>query len=336
MSQVQSLWQFYLAMSMLTVGMSFGTFIVLVATVGNWFVRKRARALATLMTCSSIGGITVPLLVWIIAAYGWREVLFSVGIGFWLVGFPAVFVMRTRPEDYGQLPDGVDPDAAGEGGRSRVTREPAFGVRAVLKTRFFWQFSVAASLSQLVSSTNLLYLPALNNFHVNLALAAAVISGVAIGDFIGRVSVGIVGDKYDNRLLIAASFGLQTIGVLALAATNASIGGYTITSAITLPIFAVGAGIGFGSSIPLRLAMLADYFGRRSFGSVVGVTSMVSAVFGAIGPIFAGVMFDLTDTYRPPFLIMAGLLIWAVPMTLTLEAPGRVAAKARLASRNRR
>jgi MFS family permease len=278
----------------------------------------------------------VPLLVWIIAEFGWRHVLFSVGIGFWMVGFPAVFVLRTRPEHYGQLPDGVDPDIASEGGRSRIIREPAFGVRDVLKTRFFWQFSIAASLSQLVSSANLLYLPALDNFQVNLALAAAVISGVAVGDFIGRISVGIVGDKYDNRFLIAASFALQTVGVLALAATNATVDGYTITSAITLPIFAVGAGIGFGSSIPLRLSMLADYFGRRSFGSVVGITSTVSAVFGAVGPIFAGVMFDLTDTYRPPFLIMAGLLIWAVPMTLMLEAPARVAAKARLAARNRR
>jgi MFS family permease len=45
MSQMQSLWQFYVAIGLLTLGMSFGTFIVFVVTVANWFVRKRARAL---------------------------------------------------------------------------------------------------------------------------------------------------------------------------------------------------------------------------------------------------------------------------------------------------
>jgi MFS family permease len=49
LSQVQNLWQYYLAVIMMTVGLSFGTFIVFVVSVGNWFVKKRARALATLM-----------------------------------------------------------------------------------------------------------------------------------------------------------------------------------------------------------------------------------------------------------------------------------------------
>ena len=53
MSQMNELWQFYLIIVLLTVGMSFGTFIVLVVTVSNWFVRRRARALGALMTSSS-------------------------------------------------------------------------------------------------------------------------------------------------------------------------------------------------------------------------------------------------------------------------------------------
>ncbi len=335
MSQMTSLWHFYLAMSLLAIGMSFGTFIVLVTTVSNWFIQKRSRALAILMACTGVGGFMVPVLVGAIDVWGWRDVMFGVGIGFWVVGFPAMLFMRTRPEDYGQLPDGVPLVEEGSGRRT-VIREADFGVREVLRTRFFWQFSIALSLGQLVSSTNLLHLPALDNFDVSLGLAAGVIAAVAAGDFIGRLSIGVIGDRFDKRHLIAISFMVQTVGVLALALTNAEVFGFKFPLFLTLPVFAMGFGLGFGSSIPLRLSMLADYFGRRSYGSIVGITSTVSASFAAIGPIFVGVSFDILDTFRPAFLILAVILIAAVPLTLTLERPERVAAKIRAAGLKKR
>jgi len=328
MSQVQSLWQFYATMALLTVGMSFGTFIVLVSTVSNWFVKKRSKALAILMACTGVGGFLVPVLVLSIDTWGWRDVLLSVGVGFWIVGFPASYFMRTRPEDYGQMPDGVA--AIDEAtGRPVVIREPDFTVRQVMKTPFFWQFSIAASFGQLVSSTNLLHITALESFDVSLKLAGVAIGMVAVGDFAGRLGIGTLSTRFDNRLLFAGSFAIQSIGTFALALTHAEIFGYTLPLFLTLPIFALGFGIGFGSSIPLRLSMLADYFGRRNYASVVGITSTVSAGFSAIGPVAVGLTFDMTDTYRPGFLVLAAVLTLAIPIVLLLEQPGRVAARLR-------
>ena len=328
MSQVQSLWQFYATMALLTVGMSFGTFIVLVSTVGNWFVRKRSKALAILMACTAVGGFMVPVLVLSIDTFGWRDVLFSVGVGFWIIGFPAAYFMRTRPEDYGQVPDGVS-EIDEATGRPVVIREPSFTVRQVVRTRFFWQFSIAASFGQLVSSTNLLHITALESFDVSLKLASLAIFMVAVGDFAGRLGIGALSTKFDNRVLFAGAFGIQAIGTFALALTHYDVFGFTLPLYLTLPFFALGFGVGFGSSIPLRLSMLADCFGRRNYASVVGITSTVSAGFGAVGPVAVGLSFDLADTYRPGFLVLGLFLIAAIPMTLALERPGRVAAKLR-------
>lgn len=338
MSLVNSLWQFYAAMALLTIGMSFGTFIVLVATVGNWFIRKRGRALAILMSCSAIGGFTLPLLVSSIDHFGWRHVLFAVGVGFWIIGYPVMFAMRRRPEDYGQVPDGAPAPPRPAGARRLVghAREADVGARQVLKTRFFWQFALAASLGQLISSTNLLHLPALKSYGVNPAVAALAAGSIAFGDLAGRFSMGMLGDRFDKRHVMAASFALMTVGSLALAMVNARFMGISFGAVVTLPVFAIGFGLGFGASIPLRLAMVADYFGRRSYGSVLGVMSSVSAVFGAIGPVFVGAMFDITDSYRLAFAILAGLVGVAVPMTLLLESPDRVAARARLAAIRKR
>ena len=334
MSQMQSLWQFYIAIVLLTLGMSFGTFIVFVVTVANWFVRKRARALATLMSFSAIGGLTLPILVSSIDTFGWREVMMACGIGFWLIGFPATLVMRKRPEDYGMVPDG-GPDESlvnGKANRAGGIREQAITMRQAIKLRFFWQLAIVTSLGQLVSSTNLFHFAALLDYGMTAALAAAAAGAVAIGDLSGRAGIAVIGDRFDKRKMLTIAMIMQTIGVAGLAGINAEVFGVNL-GLWPLPLFVVFFGLGFGSSIPLRLSILGDYFGRTSYGSIVGLTSSVNALFGAAGPALVGFIYDGTDSYRLGFTTLAVMLVISIPLALGLEPAGRVAAKARQLAR---
>tara|TARA_B110000116_G_scaffold198398_1_gene173181 strand:+ start:1393 stop:2721 length:1329 start_codon:yes stop_codon:yes gene_type:complete len=335
MSQMQSLWQFYVAIGLLTLGMSFGTFIVFVVTVANWFVRKRARALAILMSFSAIGGITLPLLVASIDTFGWREVMLACGIGFWLIGFPATLVMRKQPEDYGMVPDGGPDDeslASGKASQVGRIREQAITMRQAIKLRFFWQLAIVTSLGQLVSSTNLFHFAALLDYGMTAALAAAAAGAVAIGDLSGRAGIAVIGDRFDKRKMLTIAMIMQTIGVAGLAGINADVFGINL-GLWPLPLFVVFFGLGFGSSIPLRLSILGDYFGRTSYGSIVGLTSSVNAVFGAAGPALVGFIYDGTDSYRLGFTTLAIMLVISIPLALGLEPAGRVAAKARQLTR---
>ena len=340
MGMMNSLWQFYLSVMLLALGMSFGTYIVFVATVGNWFIRMRARALATLMTFSAMGALALPALVWIIDAYGWRATLIGVGIGFWVLGAPLTLLMRRRPEDYGLKPDGdtynsyAGSSNANAADHARGLREPAVSVKDALRLRAFWQMALATSLGQLASSSNLFHLPALLDYEIDIWLASTAAGAVAIGDILGRVSIGIVGDRASKKMLLAVSFAIQMLGVGALALINANFLGFN-WGLLPLPVFVLGFGLGFGASIPLRLAILADYFGRRSYGSIVGIVSSVSSIFGIAGPLLVGLTFDLTDSYRPGYAVMSIVLIFAIPLTLTLESPARVAAQVRQRARDR-
>jgi sugar phosphate permease len=335
MSQMQSLWQFYVAIGLLTLGMSFGTFIVFVVTVANWFVRKRARALAILMSFSAIGGITLPILVASIDTFGWREVMLACGIGFWLIGFPATLVMRKQPEEYGMFPDGgPDDDHLDSNKANQVSaiREQAITMRQAIRLRFFWQLAIVTSLGQLVSSTNLFHFAALLDYGMTAALAAAAAGAVAIGDLSGRAGIAVIGDRFDKRKMLTIAMIMQTIGVAGLAGINADVFGINL-GLWPLPLFVVFFGLGFGSSIPLRLSILGDYFGRTSYGSIVGLTSSVNAVFGAAGPALVGFIYDGTDSYRLGFTALAIMLVMSIPLALGLEPAGRVAAKARQLTR---
>ena len=338
MSQMQTLWHFYVTIALLTLGMSFGTYIVFVVTVANWFIEKRARALAILMTFSAVAGLTLPLLVASIEHFGWREMLMASGIGFWIIGFPATLVMKRRPEDYGLLPDGISDEGNqsqnSQNSRLQRVREHAITMRQAVKLRFFWQLAIVTSLGQLVSSTNLFHFAALLEYGLTPALAATAAGSVAIGDISGRAGMAFLGDKFDKRKLLTIAMLMQTVGVMGLAGINASIWGVNL-GLWPLPFFVVFFGLGFGASIPLRLSILGDYFGRRSYGSIVGLTSSVNALFGAAGPAIVGFIYDFSGTYRIGFTTLALAILISIPLTLTLEPAGRVAAKARTLTNRR-
>jgi nitrate/nitrite transporter NarK len=52
-------------------------------------------------------------------------------------------------------------------------------------------------------------------------------------------------------------------------------------------------------------AILAEYFGLRSLGGIQGLLMAAGMLGGFTGPILAGGVYDVADTYRPAFLVLA-------------------------------
>ena len=320
LSRVQNLWQFYLAFVVITLGLSFGTFMVVTTCIANWFMEKRARALGLAMTGTGVGGLLVPLIILIISVTSWRTALVIVGIGFFATGLPAALMMRRRPEDHGLLPDGrrrqLRGSASGQGGarsqgRSSVGPERDFTVREALKTRWFWQFAIAMGVAQMAMSASIHHIPAITSFGFSLGAAGWIITGSSLTSMVGRLSSGFLGDVVDKRYVIAASIVCQAVGLLFLAYA---------TSMPVLLAFMVFWGLGWGGGVPVRFAMVADYFGRRSFGSIMGFLGTVSTVFGIASPVLVGWMADVRDgDYQLPYITLALGVLVGLPLILTLK-----------------
>ncbi len=322
LSRVQNLWQFYLAFVVITLGLSFGTFMVVTTCIANWFIEKRARALGLAMTGTGIGGLLVPLIILIISATSWRTALVMVGLGFFATGIPAAFMMRRRPEDHGLLPDGRSRQiraAATEASSQLGTRSPDrsegrtdrdYTVRQALRTRWFWQFAVAMGVAQMAMSASLHHIPAITSFGFSLGTAGLIMMGSSLASMVGRLSSGFMGDVVDKRYVIAASILCQVAGLLFLAHGQ---------SMLMLVGFMLFWGIGWGSGVPVRFAMVADQFGRRSFGSIMGLLGTVSTVFGIGSPVLVGWLADVRGNYRDPLLILAVSVLVGLPLILTLR-----------------
>ncbi|MDY6917787.1 MAG: MFS transporter, partial [Chloroflexota bacterium] len=77
----------------------------------------------------------------------------------------------------------------------------------------------------------------------------------------------------------------------------------------------------YGGPIPLRPAIIGEYFGRKSFGAIQGLMMTITVIGGIIGPVFAGWIVDITGTYRLAFLILAFTSLAAIPVILAAKRP---------------
>ena len=318
LSRIQELWQFYAAFLVLTLGLSFGTFLIVTTAVANWFVENRSKALSFTMAGSGLGGVLVPVVIWLIATTDWRTGLVVVGIGCLVVGIPVSFVMRSRPEDYGMLPDGAPlPESdAGQAQssdstprRSALSGEVTMTTMQALKSRVFWQLAIAMGVSGMVMSASIHQIPAISSFGMSREVAGIAILGVSLFSVAGRLGSGYFGDRLDKRHVIAVALMFQFVGTIVFAFSS---------EIWHLVIFVILWGFGFGASIPVRFALIADLFGRRHYGSIMGTLMTTSAVFGVVAPVLVGWLADIRENYREPFVLMAFSVLIAIPMILTL------------------
>jgi OFA family oxalate/formate antiporter-like MFS transporter len=142
--------------------------------------------------------------------------------------------------------------------------------------------------------------------------AGLVVLGVSIFSVIGRLLSGYVGDRMDKWKVIAIAFAAQFVGTLVFAFSS---------TPWHLVVFAVLWGYGFGASIPVRFALIADLFGRRHYGSVMGTLMTASAIFGVVGPVLVGWLYDVRKNYHDPFALLAFTVLISIPLILTLRQP---------------
>jgi sugar phosphate permease len=299
-SQVNSLPAFYAAFFIMAVGQSLGGFLPLTVAVVNWFRRRRATALAIMGTGFAVGGLCVPIVVLALETFGWRATAFMSGVIVLTVALPLTAVIRHRPEQYGMTVDGV-PEGEPLDARPGAAAEAApvdFTPREAVRTRAFWLISLGHGSALLVVSAVLVHLVAhLNeNLGYSLGTAALVVTLMTCMQMAGQLGGGILGDRFSKRLICTLCMLMHAAGLLLVAYA---------TTLVMVVAFAILHGLGWGMRGPLMQAMRADYFGRASFGMIMGLSALIVTFGNTLGPLVAGAMADRTGSYETGFTVLA-------------------------------
>ena len=308
LSRINSLPMFYSAFFIAAVGFSAASPNVGYIAIASWFLKKRSRAMAILATGAGISGFMVGILVWLIDLTGWRSALVILGVILWVIGIPLSLMFRHRPEQYGLHPDGIEPENAPTG-QPRPPEAP-FSYKGIMRMEAFWILGAVNSL-WIFAHTGVVahIIPALTlDANASLALAAVAASAIPIFSIGGRLVMGTVADFMDKRLIMIISMVTQLIGLVVLAIGFNSAWGIMIAMAFY--------GFGFGGYIPVRRALQADIFGSRDFGKVIGSMEILSLAGGLGGPVFAGWVADVRDSYQLAFWVFSLGIIVAIALML--------------------
>jgi sugar phosphate permease len=320
-SRVENLWMFYLAYFIMSVGQGQAGWLTVMTLLNHWFARNRGMAMGLAMVGMGIGSLAlVPLIAWLIDPeadrIGWRhtaELLALVALASAII-LPKL--IRNRPEDIGDYPDGVPPvttSTAPVEGAKQPLNELELTIGQALRTQAFWCISfghgfgsmaVLAIMSQLgLLVKDLGYDVQTTAWVITVQTAVAIVF-----QFLG----GWIGDRIPKNVALFIFTGIQGAGVVLL----------TLGSDLFyLYAFAVLFGIGFGGRTPLTTAIRGEYFGRASFGKILGISTVPMNVLLLSAAPLTGFMADELGDYNMAFLLMAGFNTLGAVLFLIARRP---------------
>jgi MFS family permease len=311
-SQVDSLLTFYLSFFLIALGSSLGGFATLMVSLVNWFNRYRSSAVAISQVGYALGGLSVPLVILLLEAFGWRATALISGIAVIILGMPLVQVVRHRPAEIGALPDGAVPLPRTAHGSAPPNLD--FTAREAMRTPAFWLISGGHALALLTVSAVMVHLvPHMTEgLGFSLPMAGLAIAVMTAFQMVGQLLGGYVGDRMNKRFVCAACMVAHAGGLL------------LVTFAASwwmVMAFAVLHGLAWGVRGPLMVALRADYFGPSSFGTIMGFSSLIVMFGMSGGPLVAGYMADVSGNYESGLALLAGCALAGSLLFLAATAP---------------
>jgi MFS family permease len=282
-------WQYY---ALLGVGMGIGRAglenMGPRTAISNWFVRRRAAAFAWYSGGRAVFGVTaVAPFAYLVSATSWRSGWTVIGALELVLLVPLIWIIvRRRPEDHGQLPDGDTPRPD----TSAVSlAEPEWTSAQALRTKAFWFMVLGFAFVGFPTSgmiSNML--PYFSDKGLSLGMASAAFSMFGFGALTGRPIWGFVSTRlgvHPALTLYAVVYGLS-IASMVLAFDGPS-------------LFAAAffVGVPTGGAAQLQAQAWPDFFGRRSVGAITGISTLIIMPTLALGPLIAAIAFDLLGSY---------------------------------------
>lgn len=321
-------WHYYLAWGgLIGFGLNIGLTVVVDKSINDWFLRKRGLAQGIKFALVGVFGVVVLQIINpLIELQGWRVTCLIWGfIMFASVPFAYFLIKPHRPEHYGLLPDGARAEPysySGEGEKKRAAaappklQEPDYTFRQALKTSTFWMLVIGFSAHNFIAGGF--------NVHVFPFLTDTGMTGSAAGGLMGmmvfftipsRFFGGIIADRVaKNRLnlLLMSAFLLQAVGTSTYLVFQNTPATYVLL---------IGHGLSSGAVTPLIILLLGRYFGRKAFGSILGMLVLFLAPMGLVSPMFYGWVFDTTASYNNAFITALALASLAFIAMFFLRAP---------------
>ena len=227
-------------------------------------------------------------------------------------------LLRNRPQDMGLFPDGDLPDPQPASTREPSPEEeaaslppgPELTVGQALRTQAFWCIAFGHGFASMIILAVMTHLGIMmTELGYSLQTVAWIVSLYNIVSLPFQFGGGYLGDRIPTNVALFLFTLIQGLAVVLIAIN---------TSLFMFYIFAILFGIGFGGRTPLTTAIRGEYFGRASFGKILGLSTVPMNILLLMAPIMTGFMRDQLGDYQWAILMLA--ILNCVGATLFLIA----------------
>jgi MFS family permease len=299
--------QLYMFHALVGIGVG-GSYVPLMSVIARWFHRRRGLMTGIAVAGAGIGiAIVPPLASRLVAAYGWRPSYFIVGLLILVVITLAAQFLRRDPSQKGLLPYG------GSEVESESLNPETSGLYLpeVIRTRQFWMLTVSYLSFCFAGQAVMVHIvPHATDLGIHPLTAAnilAIIGGLGV---LGRIGIGTASDRIGNKRALVISFVLVSAALLWLLAAG-DLWMFYLFSAI----FALG----YGALMVLISPAVAEFFGMRAHGTILGVIVFGCAIGELLGPIVTGRIYDVVGSYNLAFVVCAVLCITSIILSSLLK-----------------
>lgn len=308
-STIDAIWQLYLLYGVLIgIGVSGGP-VPLMSTVARWFRARRGLMTGIVMAGVGLGTMVVPPLAdWLIRTLSWRSSFVAVGV-LLLVAIPLTAqFLRRDPAGMGLQPLGGREITNGR----QMPASPGVPFSDAVRTRQLWLIVAAfGGFGFTIQSVMVHVVIHATGLGLSASTAAALMTAIGALGVVGRVGIGGLADRYGSKRLLVSQYVLLALSLIWLAFARD-----------TWSIFACAFvfGFSFGGIVPLNSHIVAELFGLRAHGAVLGATGISIGVGGSIGPVFTGYCYDVLASYTVPFVV-CGIVTAVAALLVCLVKP---------------
>ena len=273
------------------------------ALISRWFIRKRGRAIGIIYLAGAVGGmVTVQIASLAISHWSIGAAWISLGgLVLAVAVLPSALLIVDRPETIGLQPDNQPPASCED--RAELEKdshgETDWTPHQAMRTRALWVLTVVVGVLFMTQAGVSVHVGAFFlDRGLSLTAAANAITVYAAVNAFASLMWGVIIERTTVRVAMTGLMLLSATCSLSLLSVTSE--GSAFGMAALLGLVAAG-----GNVIPP--VAFASYFGRRSIGSIRGISETGVQVGQMIGALFSGLAYDLSGSYAAAFITFSVL-----------------------------
>ncbi len=281
-------WHLVLGFLVLALGWACTSVPALSTVIALWFDTRRGLAMSLALNGASAAGFTLaPALVWLSDRHGIAFAGTVLALGMLVPLVPIVLLALAGPRQ------AFAPAPVAAPGTELATQG------AAMRSRRFWAIALPFALIVMAQVGLMVHLVSLLLPRLHAEGAALALGIVAVCAVIGRVALGTIIDRIDQRRAAAAGAAVQMAGLALMWSLPAE--PWALYAGCVL------FGLSVGNNITLPPLQLQRSFTRASFALVVGLYSAVAQLGYAVTPGLLGLIHDATGGYQAVLLAVIAM-----------------------------